>query len=80
MSASVRGGSHATPANDLKRRALRSEEEQEFVPLTSRVDTPFDYMTVAELRTWAQKLDVVDYGKLRKAELAEAVKAKYEGR
>ena len=41
-------------------------------------DTPFDHMTVAELRTWAQRYDVENYAKLSKDELANAVRMAYE--
>ncbi len=40
--------------------------------------SPFHEMTVAELRTWAQRYDVARYAKLRKQELANAVRDAFD--
>ena len=81
MGASVRGGCSATPAREMRMRAERDwirDEERKRPRKVQRVETPFDFMTVAELRTWAQKLDVLNYAKVKKDELAELVKTAYE--
>ena len=74
MGTTVRGGTGATPASVFRKRAKRMEEESRGV--TRR--TPFDEMSVAELRVWAQKYDVSRYAKLKKGELAEAVRVAFE--
>ena len=75
MSGTVRGGCSATPG-----RVERARQER---VVRGRVrakwaDTPFDHMTVAELRTWAQRYDVENYGKINKEDLADAVRMAYE--
>lgn len=70
MGASVKGGCSATPAREMRLREMRAEERSR--------RTPFTLMTIAELRTWAQKFDVRNYGKLKKDELAEEVRVAFE--
>jgi hypothetical protein len=71
MAGSRRGGCFATPAREMRERTRRHEEE--------KARTPFDLMTTAELRVWAQKFDIKNYGKLKKPELCKAVRLAYEG-
>jgi hypothetical protein len=70
MSGSVRGGCPATPASMLRKRAERAQSEA--------METPFDYMGVAELRKWADRYDIPRYAQLRKVELAQEVRKAYE--
>ena len=72
MSGSVRGGTGATPAWKRREREKRAQEEAR--------RTPFDEMTVAELRVYAQKYDLENYAKLKKDDLVEAVRVAFEGR
>lgn len=86
MPTSVKGGTGATSAAWLKERAERQERERERLEKAARkLDgeeqrTKFDGMTVAELRVYAQEYDIENYGKLKKAELCEAVRIEYERR
>ena len=72
MSGSVRGGTGATPAHVRRAREKRVREEAQ--------RTPFSEMTIAELRVYAQKYDIVGYAKLKKEELVEEVRVAFEGR
>ena len=65
MSEVIKGGTGATPQKESDRRARNKVKDGE--------RTPFKLMTIAELRTWAQRFDVVGYGRMRKAELSDAV-------
>ena len=69
MAGSIRGGTGAFPQHEINRRAENA--------LRDEARTPFSRMTVAELRVWAQRLDIKSYKRLRREELAIAVREAY---
>ena len=84
MGASVKGGTGATPAAWRRAREARVEEEGKRLREATRQEEEdeqevmFGKMTVAELRVYAQKYDLVNYAKLKKAELVAAVTMAFE--